>query len=146
MALKLKTITRRLKIGVLIFLSVSAVPCYARNEGGTMKYTEPTRKDYTQSIIYILVFVFAITMSAFLFLPDFWYLWLLLVIVGLVILVNWHKGKTVYSCPSCDHVYEISFLTDLIAPHGIDREGAWLLLRCPSCKERQKTRVLKRVE
>jgi hypothetical protein len=111
-----------------------------------MSYTKPTRSDYTRSIVYILIFIFVITGGAYLFLPKYWYFWVLLVVGGLVLLVYWHKEKTVYSCPNCEHVYEISFLTDLLAPHGIDRDGAWLLLRCPTCKERNKTRVLKRVD
>jgi hypothetical protein len=111
-----------------------------------MKFTKPTGRDYTQSIVYLLIFIFVITGGAYLFLPEYWYLWVLSVVVGLVLLVNWHKEKTVYSCPNCDHVYEISFLTDLLAPHGIDRDGAWLLLRCPNCRERKKTQALKRVD
>jgi len=108
-----------------------------------MKITEPTRKDYSQSIIYILLFIFAISIGAYFLLPEFWYVWVGEVIVGLVILVNWHKRKTAYVCPNCSHVYEISFLTDLLAPHGIDGGGAWLLLRCPNCNERHKTKVFK---
>jgi DNA-directed RNA polymerase subunit RPC12/RpoP len=111
-----------------------------------MKVTEPTRKDYTQSIIYILIFIFVISIGAIFLLPTYWYLWVGVVIVGLVILVNWHKRKTAYVCPNCGQVYVVSFLTDLLAPHGIDKEGAWLLLRCPNCHERHKTKVLKREE
>jgi uncharacterized C2H2 Zn-finger protein len=62
----------------------------------------------------------------------------------MALLVNWHDSKTVYSCPNCEQVFEISFLTDLSALHGLDRDGAWLLLRCPSCCQRIITRVLKR--
>lgn len=109
-------------------------------------YTNPDRKDYLQSIAYLLVYVAIISVSAYFLLLEYWYIWGVILIVGLVLLVSWHKGKTVYSCPNCEHVYEISFLTDLLAPHGIDREGAWLLLRCPNCSERRKTRVLKRVD
>ena len=110
------------------------------------KFTKPSRKDYTESIVFILLYIFAISVGAYFLLPEFWYLWLGAVILGLVLLVNWHKGKTVYACPNCGHVYEISFLTDLLAPHGIDRDGAWLLLRCPNCHERHRNRVLKRVD
>jgi len=110
------------------------------------KYSDPTRKDVIQSIVYILIYVVTISVGAYFLLLKYWYIWAVVVIVGLALLVNWHKGKTVYSCPNCDHVYSISFLTDLIAPHGIDRDGAWLLLRCPNCRERHKTKVLKRTD
>ena len=108
--------------------------------------TDPDRKDYIQSVVYILIYVIAISVGAFLLLPGLWYVWLLIVLIGLLLLVNWHKSKTAYKCPNCDHVYEISFLTDLFAPHGIDRNGAWLLLKCPNCGKRMKTPVLKKAE
>jgi uncharacterized C2H2 Zn-finger protein len=62
----------------------------------------------------------------------------------MALLVYRHKSKTIYACPNCEHVFELSFLTDLTAPHGLDRDGAWLLLRCPSCRQRHITEVLKR--
>lgn len=111
-----------------------------------MKYTEPERGDYARSILYILMYLTVIGGGAFLLLPRWWYLWVLLVLGGLVLLVGWHHDMTVYKCPNCGHVYEISFWKDLIAPHGVDKQGGWLLLRCPNCGERHKTHVLKRVE
>jgi len=108
--------------------------------------TDPDRRDMIRSVAYILVFVIGISVSAFLLLPRFWYLWIVLVVVGVLILVNWHVQQTAYRCPNCEHVYEISFLSDLTAPHGINKDGAWLLLRCPSCRQFKKTKVLKKVE
>jgi len=108
--------------------------------------TVPTRTDWLKSILYITIYLIVIGAGAFLLLPDFWYIWLILLIVGMVLLVNWHKAETAYRCPNCEHEYTISFLTDLAAPHGFDRKGAWLLLKCPSCKERHKTPVLKKVK
>lgn len=108
--------------------------------------TDPDWRDVIRSVAYILVYVIVISSGAFLLLPKFWYLWIVMVVVGMLILVNWHKETTAYRCPNCKHIYEISFLTDLAAPHGFNRDGAWLLLRCPNCRQRRKTKVLKRVE
>jgi len=108
------------------------------------RYTQPTRQDAFRSIVYILIYVVIISGSAFLLLVEYWYVWAVIVLAGMALLVNWHKSRTVYSCPNCEHVFTISFLTDLVAPHGLDRDGAWLLLCCPSCRQRHKTRVLKR--
>ena len=108
--------------------------------------TNPDRRDVIRSATYILVYVIVIGVGAVLLLPRFWYLWIALVVVGMLILVNWHKEKTAYRCPNCEYTYEISFLTDLTAPHGFNRDGAWLLLRCPNCRQRRKTKVLKKVE
>lgn len=108
--------------------------------------TDPDRRDIIRSVVYISIYVIVIGVGAFLLLPKLWYIWLIVVVVGMVILVNWHKQKTAYRCPNCEHLYEISFLTDLFAPHGVNREGGWLLLRCPNCRQWRKTKVLKKVE
>jgi DNA-directed RNA polymerase subunit RPC12/RpoP len=111
--------------------------------------THPDKRDVIRSIIYISLYVIVIGAGAFLLLPDLWYAWyawFAIVLAGMLILVNWHKQKTAYRCPNCDHLYEISFLTDLTAPHGLDRAGGWLLLRCPNCRQRRKTTVLKKVD
>ena len=97
-------------------------------------------------IVYILLYVTLIGGGAFLLLPDLWYLCAVVVLGGLILLVSWHQGETVYQCPNCAHVYVINFWVDLIAPHGVDKRGGWLLVRGPNCRERHKTHVLKRVE
>ncbi len=108
--------------------------------------TDPDRRDVIRSVVYISVYVIVISASAFLLLPKFWFIWIGIVVVGMLILVNWHKEKTAYRCPDCEHIYKISFLTDLTAPHGFNRDGAWLMLRCPNCRQRSKTMILKKVE
>lgn len=107
--------------------------------------TPPGKKDVLQSILYIAIYVAVISAGAFLFLPKFWYIWAFVVLAGMLLFVNWHKQKTAYKCPNCGHVYEISFLTDFFAPHGVNKDGGWLLLRCPICRERRKTTVLKKL-
>lgn len=108
--------------------------------------TNPDIKDVIRSVIFLTVYVLAISAGAFLLLPKMWNAMLAVVLVGMVLLVNRHKQKTAYRCPNCGHVYEISFLTDLIAPHGVNKEGGWLLLRCPNCRQRRKTTVLKKLD
>jgi hypothetical protein len=106
----------------------------------------PDKKDIIKSVIFLVTYVATISTTAFLFLPKFWYLWVVIVLCGMLLFVNWHKQKTAYQCPNCSHIYEISFMTDLIAPHGVNKDGGWLLLRCPNCKQRRKTTVLKKIE
>jgi uncharacterized C2H2 Zn-finger protein len=110
------------------------------------KFSEPDGGDYFRSVLYILLYVAVIGGGAFLLLPEWWLIWGLLVIVGVVLLISWHRGQTVYRCPNCGHVYELTFWRDLVSPHGVDKQGAWLLLRCPNCREIHKTRTLKRPE
>lgn len=109
-----------------------------------MNTSPPEKGDYLRSVVYILIYVIVIGGGAFLLLPDLWYLWALLVLAGLVILVSWHRGATAYTCPHCGHTFELSFWADLLAPHGIDKHGAWLYLRCPECGERSKIKVEKK--
>lgn len=108
--------------------------------------TNPGKGDVIRSMIYLTIYVIMIGATAFVLLPDLWYIWFALVLAGMLLLVNWHKQKTAYRCRNCDRIYEISFLTDLLAPHGFTREGAWLLLRCPNCRVRSRTTTLKKVE
>jgi len=108
--------------------------------------TDPDRGDVIRSIIYILIYVIVIGVSAFFLLVQYWYIWLLIVLVGMLLLVNWHKQKTAYQCPNCGYIYELSFLQDFAAPHGFDVNGAWLYLRCPNCGKRSRTKTLKKVD
>ena len=107
--------------------------------------TAPNKKDILKSVIFIFIYVTTISVTAFLLLPKYWYLWGLIVLAGMAFFVNWHKQKTAYQCPNCSHIYEISFFTDLVAPHGVNKDGGWLLLRCPNCGQRRKTTTLKKV-
>ena len=108
------------------------------------KTSKPGKREILLSVVYISIYVAAISLGAFLLLPEHWVVWGLVVLVGMVLLVSWHKSATAYQCPHCSHIYEISFLTDFLAPHGVDKTGPWLLLRCPNCKTRSKTPVLKK--
>jgi uncharacterized C2H2 Zn-finger protein len=108
------------------------------------RHTQPTRQDVLRSIVYLMIYVTVVFVSASFLLTEYWCVWAVIVLAGMALLVNRHKSKTIYSCPNCEHVFELSFLTDLAAPHGLDRDGAWLLLRCPSCRKRHRTRVLMR--
>jgi uncharacterized Zn finger protein len=107
--------------------------------------TNPDKKDILRSVIHLVIYVLTISVTAFLLLPNYWYIWAIVVLAGMFVLVNWHKQKTAYRCPNCGHIYEISFLTDLVAPHGVNKEGSWLLLRCPNCQQRSRTTVLKKI-
>ena len=106
-------------------------------------YRKPKRSDWTKSLILIGVYVAVISVTAFILLITYWYLWLALVAGGVFILVLWHKKSTAYRCPKCGSEFEISLLTDLVSPHGITRTGGgWLYLKCPACSNRSKMDVL----
>jgi len=110
------------------------------------RYEDPSRKDWVKGIAVIAVYVAAISLGAFLLLPDWWYLWLIGVAGGLVSIVGWHTKSYAYRCRNCGREFEISFLTNLVAPHGIDKEGAWEWLKCPHCRKRGRANIIKMIE
>ena len=54
-----------------------------------------------RSALYIVVYLAVVGGGAFLLLPRWWFLWALMVLGGLVLMVSWHRGATVYQCPNC---------------------------------------------
>jgi DNA-directed RNA polymerase subunit RPC12/RpoP len=106
-------------------------------------YRKPKRSDWTKSLLAIGIYVSAISITAFILLVTYWYVWLALVASGLFLLVLWHKKSTAYRCSKCGNEFEISYLTDFFSPHGVTTEGgAWMYLRCPRCQNRSKMEIL----
>ena len=106
-------------------------------------YQNPQKQDWVKGILSLVIYVAVIGVSAFWLLPDYWYLWLTLVLGGMLLIVNWHTRSYAYRCRNCGHEFEISFLANLVAPHGLDQEGAWSWLKCPQCLGRHKATVIK---
>jgi hypothetical protein len=109
------------------------------------EFQEPTRKDWISGIASLAVFVLVITFGALLLFTDYWYLWLALVMGGVVILVWRQTRRYACRCRICGHEFEISFITNLLAPHGVDKTGGWQWLMCPNCQKRTKVTVIKKV-
>jgi hypothetical protein len=99
-----------------------------------------------KSILYIAIYVAVLGVASVYLLLSYWYVWIAIVIAGLVILVSLHANATVYCCPKCDYKFEISMFTDFLTPHGVDRNGVWMYLTCPRCSNRSKMRILVKTE
>jgi DNA-directed RNA polymerase subunit RPC12/RpoP len=95
-----------------------------------------------KTLVYIAAYLMVIGFSSFYLLLSYWYVWVALVIGGLLILVSWHAKATAYHCSRCNNEFEISILTDFFSPHGIDREGGWKYLKCPNCSNRSRMKIL----
>lgn len=106
-------------------------------------YQDPEKSDWIKGIVSITVYLAVISVTAFLLLVEYWYLWLIIIFGGLTLLINWHTHSYAYRCRNCGSEFEIPFLANLIAPHGLDKEGAWSWLKCPKCRSRHKTTVIK---
>ncbi len=107
------------------------------------KYQDPTRKDWVNGIASLVIFVVAITLGAALLFTDYWYLWPIMVIGGTVILVLRQTKNYACRCRACGNEFEISFMTNLISPHGVDKEGGWQWVKCPGCNQRTRVTVIK---
>lgn len=110
------------------------------------KYQDPTRKDWISGIASLVIFVLVITLGAVFLFTDYWYLWIVLVLGGVVILVFRQTKQYACRCRECGHEFEISFLTNLLAPHGVDKSGSWQWLKCPVCQKRTKVTVIKKMK
>ena len=81
-------------------------------------YRKLKSSDWTKSLLFIGIYVAVISVTAFILLVTYWYVWLAFVGGGLFMLVMWHKKSTAYHCLICGNKFEISFLTDFLSPHG----------------------------
>ncbi len=107
---------------------------------GHMRYREPNKRDWAKSIIYLVLYVAAISIGfVLLALGVIGALFLAIIVLGGLFLLVWQHSRTVgFRCANCSHEFEVSFLTDLVSPHGMD----WHYLKCPDCGRWTRARVL----
>jgi len=108
-----------------------------------MSYREVTKRDWWKVGAVTLLTVAIIVITAVILIPIAWPVglvaWLAVIFSGsLFLLVRWHTGTTAYRCPTCEHEFEISVLTDLVSPHVPDKK----YLQCPQCGKRNWATVL----
>ena len=94
----------------------------------------------------IILFLAAISVGAFILIPEHWVWWLILVLGGTLLLTLNQNKNYACRCRSCGNEFKISFMTNLLSPHGIDKEGSWQWLKCPSCGKRTKVSVIRVVK
>ncbi len=109
------------------------------------KFEDPTRRDWVLGIFWLVIYLVVIGVGAFLLIPDHWFWWLVLVLGGTLLLTLNQNQNYACRCRSCGHEFQIGFLTNLISPHGVDKEGSWLWVKCPDCEEKGKVTVIRAV-
>jgi DNA-directed RNA polymerase subunit RPC12/RpoP len=107
-----------------------------------LSYRKSKKKDWIKTLTYIALYVTIISFAAFYLLLSYWYVWIALTVAGLVIVISWHTKVTAYHCPICGFEFEISTLTDFFSPHGVNKNGAWKYLKCPTCSNRSKMEII----
>lgn len=110
------------------------------------RFEDPTWRDWVVGIGLILLFLITIGVGALLLLPDDWIWWLLLVLASTLLLVLNQNRNYACRCRECGHEFQIGFVSNLIAPHGIDKEGSWLCVKCPDCEKKGKVSVIRIVK
>lgn len=75
-----------------------------------------------------------------LFLNDLWYVWLLLLAVGVVLIVVSFTDRYDYECQKCHSKYKLGVKGIIASKHGRDAKGSWAISRCPNCRAVTKAR------
>jgi len=107
-----------------------------------LSYRKSRKKDWLKTVIYISLYLTVLAFSGIFLLLSYWYVWVTLAVSGLTILILWHSRATAYHCPRCNCKFEISLLTDLFSPHGVNKKSGWKYLKCPNCSNRSKMETL----
>lgn len=110
------------------------------------KYEDPTWRDWVSGIGLIVIFLSVIGIGAFLLIPDHWLWWMLIVVGGTLLLALNQSKRYACRCRECEHEFELNFLSTLISPHGVDKKGSWVWVKCPRCKTRGKVSVIRIVK
>jgi hypothetical protein len=108
------------------------------------RYVEPTARDWIATAVAVAIFV-AVLLALLVALGPWG---LLAAPLGLLALVWWHQRRTAYRCRRCGYEFEISLLSDLISPQGVDRGGdgrlrGYKVLRCSRCGQRGRASMLR---
>lgn len=103
------------------------------------KYGKTVKGDWYRAVFVLFLFIIVIVLSSVLLLPDYWYLWLLVVITGTLMLVIWHTKNFAYRCPKCGEIFEISTMENLLGPNGLNKK----YLKCPKCGKRSWAEILR---
>ena len=103
------------------------------------KYGETTKRDWYRTSLILLLFIAITALSSVFLLPDYWYLWLLVIIIGILLLVVWHAKNFAYRCPACGEFFEVSTLENFLGPNCLNKK----YLKCPRCGKRGWAKILK---
>lgn len=80
-----------------------------------------------------LVYIVLLAIAAYLFIPDYWYLWFLLVSVVLFRLITWTSKKQKYECTMCGADFSQEKRRISFVPKAADLYEKEKALKCPKC-------------
>ena len=69
-----------------------------------------------------------------LLLNDMWYIWLLMLAIGVVLITVSITDRYEYECQKCHYKYRLGVKGIIASKHGRDANGSWAISRCPHCR------------
>jgi len=95
--------------------------------------SNPTRARKRLHLIFGLVYVILLIIAALMLIPDYWYLWLILVGIVLMRLISWSSKKQNYECTSCGATFNQQKRPFSLVPKAADLYESEKTLKCPKC-------------
>lgn len=96
--------------------------------------TRTVRTD-RRTIAYVVLYILAIVASSMLVVATpmvGFFVFIVVVVVGLYLVLSWHTAKYAYVCKACGEKFSITLLQNMVAPHTLSTQ----YLRCPKCGQR----------
>jgi len=120
-----------------------------RRANRNSKYTAFSRNDARRAFVYLTAYVALILFAAIAFMPKYWYVWAMLVIIPLTFLVKWSVNVSAFRCRNCGNIFEVKTHQYAAGPHGFwknKKDGwyGWRYLKCPKCGKRTSAIVMMR--
>ncbi|WP_048050741.1 hypothetical protein [Methanosarcina soligelidi] len=105
----------------------------------TKKYRKTAKADWYRTALVLFLFITVMVFSSIFLRPGCWYLLILIIITGTLLLVNWHTKNFAYLCPICGRVFEVSTLENFLGPDRVNKK----FLKCPKCGKRSWAQILR---
>jgi DNA-directed RNA polymerase subunit RPC12/RpoP len=95
---------------------------------------DPIKTRKRVRLIFGLVYVILLIIAAILLLPDYWYLWLVLVAIVLFRLISWSSKKQHYECTKCGATFAQQNRRFSFVPKAADLYESEETIKCPKCR------------
>jgi uncharacterized C2H2 Zn-finger protein len=103
------------------------------------KYWETVRKEWFNKTFLVIVFITTLNIFSIFLFSKYWYILILIILVELVLIIIWQAKNSIYCCPRCGRIFEISALEYFLCPSGINAK----YLKCPECGKTAWTEILR---
>ena len=84
-------------------------------------------------LMFGLIYIIILALAAYLLLPDYWYLWLIMALVVLMRVISWTSKKKKYQCSKCKTIFFQEKRSFSLVPKADDLYGSEKSIRCPKC-------------